>query len=75
MNMAEILSRLLPYVAYFLAAIPPVLVTKYLFAYLAARHRIRSELERFNRSLEGTDPESRADILRAFGQGRHDERQ
>ncbi|WP_100444613.1 hypothetical protein [Glycomyces xiaoerkulensis] len=73
MNAAEILPHLLPHLTYFLAVIPLVVVTKHLFAYLAERNRERSRLERLTRSLEGTDPQSRAEILRALGQQRKDD--
>lgn len=68
MSLDEILSALMPYGAYFLAAIPPVLVAKHMFAYLSDRNRRSSKLEFLRRSIEGTDPGSRAEILRALGE-------
>jgi hypothetical protein len=73
MNVDETLSNLLPYIAYFLAATPPVLFAKHLFAYLSDRHRRSSKLEFLSRSIEGTEPGSRAEILRALGETRRDD--
>jgi hypothetical protein len=62
----EMLAQLLPYMAYFLAVIPPVIIAKHWFAFLASRTHEQAKLERLIRSLEGTDPNARADILRAL---------
>ncbi|THV38623.1 hypothetical protein [Glycomyces buryatensis] len=73
--MNAVIGDLLPYATYFLAAIPLALVTKHLFAYLSDRNRSRARLELLTRSIEGTDPDSRADILRALGDGEPDGRE